>query len=105
MLAVRLTDVDEHPESATLLRTMVHRIAAVMIEQVLEAEVEAYLLRHRDARDGDGHALVVRNGKSRLRKLRTPLGKLSIRAPRVHDRRTDASGRHEKFVSRVLPAY
>jgi transposase-like protein len=40
-----------------------------------------------------------------LRKLRTPLGKLSIRAPRVHDRRTDTAGRHEKFVSHVLPAY
>jgi transposase-like protein len=84
---------------------MIHRIAAVMIEQVLEAEVEAYLLRHRDARDVGGYALVVRNGKSRLRKLATSLGIIVIRAPRVHDRRTDAAGHREKFVSRVLPAY
>jgi putative transposase len=105
MLAVRLTDIGDHPESAALLRTMIHRIAGVMIEQVLEAEVEAYLLRHRDARDRDGHALVVRNGKSRRRKLTTSLGKIVIRAPRVHDRRTDADGRREKFISRVLPAY
>jgi putative transposase len=105
MLAVRLGDSDEHPESATLLRTMIHRIAAVMIEQVLEAEVEAYLLKHRDVRDVEGHALVVRNGKSRRRTLATSLGNIGIRAPRVHDRRTGADGRRERFVSRVLPAY
>jgi putative transposase len=105
MLAVRVTELDEHPESSMLLRTMVHRIAVVMIGQVLEVEVEAYLLKHRDARDPDGHALVVRNGKSRLRKLRTSLGEITIRAPRVHDRRINAAGRREKFVSRVLPAY
>lgn len=105
MLAVRVTDLDEHPESSTLLRTMVHRIAGVMIGQVLEAEVAAYLLSHRDARDADGHALVVRNGKSRLRKITTSLGDIEMRAPRVHDRRTDAAGRREKFVSRVLPVY
>jgi len=105
MLAVRLTDPNEHPESSALLRTMIHRIAAVMIEQVLEAEVEAYLLKHRDARDADGHALVVRNGKSRVRQLTTSLGRISIRAPRVHDRRADAGGGREKFASHVLPAY
>lgn len=105
MLAVRVTDPGEHAESLTLQRTMIHRIAAVIIEQVLEAEAEAYLLRHRDARDADGHALVVRNGKSRLRNLTTSLGKIGIRAPRMHDRRPDGDGRREKFVSRVLPAY
>jgi len=105
MLAVRLTHLDEDTESSTLLPTMVHRIAGVMIGQVLEVEAEAYLLTHRDARDADGHALVVRNGKSRLRNLKTSLGRISIRAPRIHDRRTDAAGRRQKFASRVLPAY
>ena len=72
------------------------------VRTMLEAEVEAYLPTHRDARDPDGHALVVRNGKSRLRTLTTSLGDIGIRAPRVDDRRTDAAGRRAKFVSRVL---
>jgi hypothetical protein len=35
----------------------------------LETEVAAYLQAHRDERDGDGHALVVRNGKGRTRNV------------------------------------
>jgi hypothetical protein len=35
----------------------------------LETEVAAYLEAHAAERDADGHALVVRNGKGRTRKV------------------------------------
>jgi len=38
-----------------------------MLVEALEAEVTAYLEQHRDARDANDHALVVRNGRARRR--------------------------------------
>jgi hypothetical protein len=40
-----------------------------MLVAALETEVAAYLEAHATERDSDGHALVVRNGKSRTRTL------------------------------------
>jgi putative transposase len=40
-----------------------------MLLAALEAEVAAYLEAHVADRDATGHALVVRNGKSRTRKV------------------------------------
>jgi hypothetical protein len=40
-----------------------------MLVAALETEVAAYLEAHRDERDADGHASVVRNGKGRTRKV------------------------------------
>ena len=46
-------------------------------------------------RDADGHALVVRNGKSRTRKVTLGAGTIAVSAPRVNDRRVDdRAGRH-----------
>jgi hypothetical protein len=36
-----------------------------MLVAALEAAVATYLEAHRDERDAEGHALVVRNGKGR----------------------------------------
>jgi len=71
-----------------------------MLAVALELEVESYLAKHSDARDERGHALVVRNGKARPRKVTVGSGTMEVEAPRVHDRR---SGR--KFTSRILPPW
>ena len=71
-----------------------------MLSVALELEVEAYLAKHADARDERGHALVVRNGKARARKVTVGSGTLEVQAPRVHDRRP---GR--RFTSRILPPW
>jgi len=71
-----------------------------MLAVALELEVEAYLAKHAEARDERGHALVVRNGKARARKVTVGSGTLEVEAPRVHDRRP---GR--KFTSRILPPW
>jgi len=68
-----------------------------MLKAALELEVEAYLTKHADARDERGHALVVRNGTARPRKVTVGSGTVEIAAPRVHDRRPES-----KFTSRIL---
>ena len=45
-----------------------------MILAALEAEVEEYLVRHRAARDERGHAVVVRNGQARPRRVTVGAG-------------------------------
>ena len=78
--------------------------ARLMLHQALEVEVAAYIERHQQ-RDARGHALVVRNGKGRTRKVTCGAGTLTVEAPRVNDRRVDAQGSRQRFTSRILPPY
>jgi len=76
-----------------------------MLVAALETEVAAYLEAHCDERDDAGHALVVRNGKGRTRKVTVGAGTIPVSAPRVNDRRTDRDGERRRFTSRILPPY
>jgi transposase-like protein len=75
-----------------------------MLKTALEAEVAAYLAAHAQTRDAAGHALVVRNGRARPRKVTLGAGTIEIQAPRVNDRRVVAGAR-QRFTSRILPPY
>ncbi|RMH21973.1 MAG: hypothetical protein D6696_04510 [Acidobacteria bacterium] len=105
MLIVR----DNRPERLDELTRTLERIvlqgAREMLLQALEAEVELYLERHRHERDARGHALVVRNGRARRRKIFLGHGSVEIAAPRVDDRRLSEDGRRRRFTSRILPPY
>jgi transposase-like protein len=78
--------------------------AREMLRHALDVEVAAYLERHQE-RDARGHALVVRNGTARSRKVTCGAGTLTVAAPRVNDRRVDAAGQRQRFTSRILPPY
>jgi transposase-like protein len=78
--------------------------ARQMLMKALRAEVATYLERHSD-RDEAGHALVVRNGPARSRKVTVGAGTIEIQAPRVNDRRVTAGGARCRFTSRILPPY
>lgn len=71
-----------------------------MISAALELEVEEYLERLRHLRDENGHAIAVRNGKTKERTIQMGAGSIKLRAPRIHDRREN-----EHFSSRILPPY
>ncbi len=71
-----------------------------MLVSALDAEVTEYVERYRIERDGEGRALVVRNGKARPRKVTLGAGTVTVTAPRVHDRRMRA-----QFTSKILPPY
>lgn len=99
---------DEHvrQELALALDEICRLGAERMLAIALEAEVDAYLERHQDARDERGHALVVRNGHTRPRTLVAGAGALGVRAPRVGDGRVDEStGVRCRFQSVTLPPY
>jgi putative transposase len=60
--------VEDEVARRSLLDEIAREGARRMLVAALETEVAAYLQAHREERDGDGHALVVRNGKGRTRK-------------------------------------
>lgn len=88
----------------TALDDLAREGARRMILAALEAEVEEYLTRHREVRDERGHAVVVRNGQARPRRVTVGAGTVRIQAPRVHDQRI-VHGVRQKFTSRILPPY
>src|SRR5215471_9209811 len=92
-------------DARSLLDEIAREGARRMLVAALEAEVTAYVEAHREERDDDGHALVVRNGKGRTRKVTVGAGTIPVSAPRVNDRRTDQDGKRRRFTSRILPPY
>jgi putative transposase len=93
-------------EFALTLDEICRRGAERMLAVALEAEVDAYLERHRDDRDGGGRALVTRNGSARPRTVVAGAGAIEVQAPRVDDRRVDPStGERCRFRSAILPPY
>src|SRR5437899_12551946 len=75
-----------------------------MLVQALELEVAAYLERYPE-RDAGGHALVVRNGKARARKVMCGAGTLTVAAPRVNDWLVVAQGQRQRVMSPILTPY
>src|ERR1700682_2507082 len=90
-------------EGRSLLDEIAREGARRMLVAALESEVAAYLEAHSDAHDAEGHALVVRNGKGRTRKITLGAGTIPVSAPRVNDRRINAVGERSRFTSRILP--
>jgi putative transposase len=89
------------PEIAQSLDELAREGARRMIAAALEAEVEQYVESLRHLRDENGHALVVRNGKSHHeRTVHMGAGSIKVQAPRVDDRRPEHS-----FSSKILPPY
>lgn len=78
-----------------------------MIAEALLVEVDEFVSKHRDRRDGDGLRLVVRNGFGQSRSVTVGSGTMEIRAPRVRDQRPEAADKKspERFSSSILPRY
>ena len=92
-------------DGRSLLDEIAREGARRMLVTALETEVAAYLEAHGDERDEEGHALVVRNGKGRTRKITLGAGTIPVSAPRVNDRRINADGARRRFTSRILSPY
>ena len=80
--------------------------ARQMLAAALQAEVAAYIEQFSDQVDENGHRLVVRNGYQQQRQVLTAAGAVTVRAPRVNDKRVDPdSGDRQRFFSAILPAW
>jgi transposase-like protein len=89
------------PEIEQSLDELAREGARRMILAALELEVEQYVQALRHVRDEQGRAMVVRNGKSHHeRTVNLGAGPVSLRAPRVNDRRAEHG-----FTSKILPPY
>ena len=92
--------------SRSLLDEIVRDGARQMLAAALQAEVAAYIEQFGDQFDEDGRRLVVRNGYHYEREVLTAAGAVTVRAPRVNDRRVDPdSGERQRFSSAILPAW
>jgi len=74
--------------------------AQKMLQKALLNEIENYLEEHGTQRDEKGRRVVYRNGYAREREIITGIGPLTIKQPRVDDRKAE-----EKFNSSILPKY
>lgn len=92
-------------ELALSLDDLAREGARRMLAAALQAEAAAYVERFQNERDPNGQALVVRNGRTRPRRVTVGSGTVEIAAPRVNDRRVDAEGGRKRFTSAILPPY
>jgi transposase-like protein len=74
-----------------------------LLKAALEAEVRASVAAHQEEREAPGRALVVRHGHARGRQVTIGSGTLTGQAPRVDDRRVDATGERRRCRRRMLP--
>jgi transposase-like protein len=72
---------------------------------MLEAEVEEFLLNHAQLADDTGKPRVVRNGYLPERKVKTALGKVPVKIPRVRDRAKVAGLERIRFNSKIISPY
>ena len=75
-----------------------------MLMTALEEEVSDYIERNAQERSEDGHALVVRNGRARARKVTMGCGTMEVEAPLVNDKR-EVDGERQRFTSDILPPH
>ena len=98
------TETEEMPATPTL-DDLAREGARRMLMAALQVEVAQYVDAYQEARDASGRRLVVRHGQAEARKVTCGAGTVEVRAPRVHDKRVDATGQRERFTSRILPPY
>ena len=92
--------------SRSLLDEIVRDGARQMLAAALRAEVAAYIDQFTGEVDENGRRLVVRNGYHNEREVLTSAGAVTVRAPRVNDKRVDPeTGERQRFSSSILPVW
>jgi transposase-like protein len=87
-------------EKNSLLEEIIREGARKVLQAAIEHEVGAYIDMFKDLKDETGKRMVVRHGFLPERDLLTGIGPLSVKQPRVRDKREGAS-----FTSAILPRY
>ena len=103
----RTTDLVAGPAEAVrdVLTGILRDGAQKLLATAIEAEVDTYIEQHVGHRDADGCRQVVRNGHKDARQIQTGIGLVTVRSPRVDDRRIDENGKRIRFASKILPPY
>ena len=85
---------------ADVLTDVLRQGACELLQHAVEAEVEAFIERHRELKDEQDRQRIVRNGYQPEREIQTGIGDVPVRKPRVRDRAGEI-----KFTSTILPRY
>ncbi|MBS3955703.1 MAG: transposase [Methylomicrobium sp.] len=80
---------------------LLRRGAKALIQQAVEAELQAFLAEYAKVTDLRGRQTVVRNGYLPEREIVTGVGSVAVKVPKVRDR----SGGGIKFNSALVPPY
>jgi len=89
--------------SADPLTDLIRSGARQLIEQALEAELDALLARFSGETTPSGHSRIVRHGHLPERDIMTGIGPVSVKVPRVRDRGEQTE--KVRFTSSILPPY
>jgi len=94
---------DPNGFSADPLTDLIRSGARQLIEQALEAELNALLAQFSNEMTPEGHARIVRHGHLPEREVMTGVGPVPVKVPRVRDRGKQAE--KVRFTSSILPPY
>ncbi len=99
---VRLRQPEEIDDPLTaILRAGARRL----LEQAIEAEVDAFLTSMKDLKLSDGRDRVVRHGHGPERAIQTGIGPVEVRRVEVRDRGAGQTGERIRFTSALLPRW
>lgn len=88
-------------EMSLSLEDLARQGAREMIQQAIEAEVEAFKASYAHVVTKEGHQAIVRNGYLPERDIQTAAGPIAVEIPKVRDR----TGSGIKFNSQLVPRY
>ena len=91
------------PFVSDALTEVIVQSAKDILAAAVKAEAAQWIAQRSDLRDAHGHRLVVANGYLPERQVLTGIGPVSIKQPRIEDRRP--ADQREKLDRRILPAY
>ncbi len=99
---IRLRQPEEIEDPLTaILRAGARRL----LEQAIEAEVDAFLASMKDLKLPDGRERVVRHGHGPERAIQTGIGPVEVRRVKVRDRGAGDAGERIRFTSALLPRW
>ncbi|MCK5659087.1 MAG: IS256 family transposase [Alphaproteobacteria bacterium] len=101
---IKLKRSPEENIASTPLDEIVRKGAREMLEKALEIEVNLFLEKYQYILDEKGNRRVIRNGRSRSRKIVTGAGQIEVETPRVDDRIL-AVHQEPRFKSSIVPPY
>jgi len=91
------------PFAGDALTEVIAQSAKEILAAAVQAEARQWIAERSDLRDQRGHRLVVANGYLPERQILTGIGPVSVKQPRIEDRRP--AEQREKLNRRILPAY
>ena len=96
--------IKDKASACSALEEVIIEGARKMLKLALENEVDEFMAKYSTLVDEDGKRIVSRNGYMPERDILTGIGPLTIKQPRVDDRKLDENDM-ERFNSNILPRY